>query len=264
MLNLLHAQLYRLIRSVTFWGFLGLTAFIAYVVGRSVAENALMGSQIAGLPPLNILGDWQGVVVDAELVLSAYHAPLYLCLFTSLVVAVLYSDDGHQGGLRSLMVGKGARQDYVLAMTTLSAVVALSMVLVAFVATWAAFLPFALMSVGFSGGRFVRWAMMVVLAAVFCSMVTLTVLLATGRKTVAVLFAVLLCCSVFESALGAIAFWLGAEGVMDGVISWLPLQVVERVGISGMPPLALDMLSPAVGAAAAMALCWLAIRRKRI
>lgn len=263
MLNILNAQFYRLVRSVTFWGFLGLTAFIVYVVGRSVAESALTGSQIVGIPSLPPFGDGQ-VTVDAELVMSAYHAPLYLCLSTSWTVAVLYADDSHEGGMRLLMIGKRARRDYVLAMAVLSAVVALSLVLVAFAATWAAFLPFAPMSVGFSEGRFVRWALMVVLAVVFCTMTTLAVLLATSRKTVAVLFAVLLCCLTFENALSTIAYWLGAEGAMAGIVSWLPLQVVERVGASGMPPLALDVLSPAVGVAAAMALCWLAIRRKRI
>ncbi|MEE0705628.1 MAG: hypothetical protein UCH28_04495 [Adlercreutzia sp.] len=263
MLNILRAQLYRLVRSVTFWGFFGLTAFVVYVVGRSVAENALMGSQIVGMPPLPSFGDRQ-VAVNAELVMSAYHAPLYLCLFTSWTVAVLYADDSHEGGMRLLMVGKSARRDYVLAMVVLSTVVALSLVLVAFAATWAALLPFAPMSVGFGEGKFVRWALMVVLAAVFCSMATLAVLLVTDRKIVAVLFVVLLCSLAFEHALNVVAFWLGAEGTMAGIISWLPLQVVERVGASGMPPLALDMLSPVVGVVAAVALCWLVIRRKRV
>lgn len=267
MLNILHAQLYRLVRSVTFWGFIGLAVFVAFVLGRSACESALAGGSAFGLPVMAYSSDsllsgrlW----VEGELVLDQGRAPFYLALFTSWVVAVLYADDGQRGGMRPLMVGPRSRWQYVLAMALLAIVAALALVAAVCVATAAAIFSFPTLNMGCNGGRLARWVLLVVLVSVFCALATLAVLVVTGRKAVAVLFAVLLCGCAFDSGLFALATLLGAEGALNELIPWLPLQIIGRICGSGTIPDAGDMVAPALFAIAAAALCWLALRRKRI
>ena len=192
------------------------------------------------------------------------RAPFYVALFTSWIVAVLYADDVQHGGMRPLLIGSHSRWHYVLAMTVLTAIAAIALVVVVCAATGAAVFSFPTLHLGFNGGRLARWVLVVVLVAVFCATATLLVLLATGRKTVAVLFAVLLCGCAFDSGLLALGTLLGVEGVLNELIPWLPLQIIGRICGSGTTPDVGDMVMPALFAIAAMALCWLAIRRKRI
>lgn len=267
MLNILHAQLYRLVRSVTFWGFLALAAFVAFVIGRSACESALAGGSLFEPSVLAYSSDsplsgrlW----VEGELVLDQGRAPFYLALFASWIVAVLYADDMQQGGLRSLLVGPHARWQYVLAMTALAVIVAMALVLVVLAATAAAIFSFPTLNLGFSGGRLTRWALVVVLVSVFCAMATLVVLVVTGRKAVAVLFAALLCGYAFDNGLFALAAFLGAEGILNELLPWLPLQIIGRICGGGTVPDIGEMVVPMLFALAAAACCWLAVRRKRV
>lgn len=267
MLNILHAQLYRLVRSVTFWGFLALAIFIAAVIGRSACESALAGGSIFGLPVMGYSSDSPSsgrLWVEGVLMLYQGRAPFYLALFTSWIVAVLYADDMQQGGLRSLLVGPRSRWQYVLAMTVLAVIVAIALVLAVLGATAAAVFSFPTLNLGFNGGRLVCWMLVVILVSVFCAMATFVVLVVTGRKAVTVLFAALLCGCAFDSGLFALAVSLGAEGLLDEPLSWLPLQIVGRMCGSGTAPAAGDMVASMLFAFAAVALSWLAIRRKRV
>lgn len=267
MLNILHAQLYRLVRSVTFWGFLALAVFIAFVIGRSACESALAGGSLFGLPVMAYSSDSSSagrLWVEGMLVLDQGRAPFYLALFTSWIVAVLYADDMQQGGLRSLLVGPHSRWQYVLAMTALAVIVAMALVAAVLAATAAAIFSFPTLNLGFNGGRLACWMFVVALVSVFCAMATFAVLVATGRKAVAVLFAALLCGCAFDSGLLVLAAMLGGEGALSELLSWLPLQVVGRMCESGTVPDAGDMVASMLFAAAAAALGWLAMRRKRV
>ncbi|WP_304425467.1 ABC transporter permease [uncultured Adlercreutzia sp.] len=280
MLNLLHAQFYRLVRSVTFWGFLGVTLFVSglgvWSFGMSYDSAVAYDTGVGFLLPGTTLWlrpeDYAGQM-----------AAMFVPLLSSLFVARFFVDDFSAGGSRILDAGPRFRRDYVLSSLVLIAVVAACLSVASLAAPLLVTPFFPLLDVQWGNfGCTVRWVLQMVLAVLIYGALTLAVTAATGRLGLSVLVAFLLGIGLVDSwmvdAVEAVRGVLFGVGVGDGFswgqltlyqdpqgfAWWLPSGQVWGVLAHGYTPTVLGIVPLAALAAIAGLLCWLAIRRKRI
>lgn len=278
MLNILRAQLYRLVRSVAFWGLLvvcaGVTALMLVSLGMQYDDTTAYDTGAGYLP------------VGATLNLSTEEyvgmAAVFVSLFTSLLAARFFSDDFAEKGCRALDADPGFRRSYVLAAGALVAFMALCFTVAALLVPFMVILFFPLLDIAWNGACTLRWALQMVLVSTVYGMLSVAVTIATGKLGIAVLVALLLGTGAVDlqvlsaaqavwgelnalgAALGSPPFSLPYYGSPSGLTLWMPSGQLLGVLTVGATPEAPAIAAMVLQAAAAMLLCWLAIRRKRI
>lgn len=290
MLNLFRAQWYRLVRNRAFWGLLVVYGLICTFALVSLGSNYHGQEGFWDLPSLLPLAD-AALFLDPQDYLGRVGGALWVPLLTCLLVATFFADDLSDGSCRNLAVSTHFRPDYLVSAAVLTAGVAVLFVVVGFAVVLAVTSFFPHLSVTWEMGRFGRWALAVVLASVVYGMLTLAVALISRRLALAVLFGFLLALGQVEVGILALVDLAGECLVSLGIASpWsiAPLSPdmfmrnsAERhfqdwalafpAGQLGGPlsslyevPTAVDMLVLVAWLAAAMGLCWIIMRRKRL
>lgn len=290
MLNLVRAQWYRLVRYRPFWGFLGLYGFITAVGLVSVGQGYYGQEGFWDLPALP--GEGSALWLDPQDYLGPLGGALYVPLLTCLLAATFFTDEFHDGCIRSIAVSPRFRAEYVGSAVVLIASVAACFVAMGLVVVLAVMMPFfPLLDVVIDGmGRPLRWAADVVLIATVYGMLTLTVAMATRRTGVTVLFGFLLALGQVEVGLLGLADGVGEGLASFGIsvpwtplplasgmfmrwtssLTYLPWAVVFPAGQLGGPlsagsvPTASDFLLMVPWLVAAVGLCWLVMRRRAL
>ena len=139
MLNLFRAQWYRLVRNRAFWGLLAVFGVLVFLFVIQVDEQSVR-----------------------EAVLGQFWVPQLLLAFVGMLSAAFFGDDFRYAGARSLDVMPGFRWRYVGSAVLIIVVIALIFLVAASFVAWLALLPNPVMSVGLSGGRFLRWGLLLV------------------------------------------------------------------------------------------------------
>lgn len=280
MLNILHAQLYRLIRSVTFWGFFGVALLVS---GLGVWSFAMTYDYTTAYDT-----GWGYLFPGSTLCLrpedyAGQMAAMFVPLLSSLFVARFFVDDFAAAGCRILDAGPCFRHDYALSSLVLIALVAVCLSVASLAAPLLVTPFFPLLDVQWGNfGCTVRWVLQMVVTVLVYGALTLAVTAATGRLGLSVLAAFLLGAGLVDSwvvdAIEVVRSVLFGVGVGDGLMWgqlvlyqdpqgfawWLPAGQVWGVLAHGYTPTVLDIVPLAVQAAIAGLVCWLAIRRKRI
>lgn len=270
MVNLLRAQAYRLVRAPYLWGLMAVMAACALLATASALE-----AWRAGGPALPGAGEgfWAeraaGRTVyapDIEVYLGLAWVPEWTALLASLLAAAFFGDDVAGRTLRSLAAGQGFRWRYAVVAAVLVGAVAVALLLAASAGVLAATLvaPEAAVSFDIAGhgvGRTLRWALEVVLIAGGYGMLATTVEVAAGSRGAGLLAALALASGGIESAL------LAGVGAVDPATAVAAGQVLPAGQLLGplaeaVTPTAADLAPMALFAAAATALCVLALSRR--
>ncbi|MEC4273504.1 ABC transporter permease [Adlercreutzia sp. R25] len=283
MLNVLHAQWYRIARNRAFWGLLITFAVIMAWDMVSVGQN-YHGQEgyFDGIPPIG--QDGVKVNLDAGAYLGKGGVVYFLLTLVLLLVASLFAEEWREGACRSLAAAPSFRRDYVLASALTVALIALLFIGVAWAAVWAVIPRFPLLGVGDETGRFARWAAQMVLVLEGYGMLTIAVAAATKRLGPTLLAALLLGTGQFEillangyviadqvAQLAGLPALPGASGVAAAFFdspamlpSWLPAAQLQWMMGEGATPTAADAAPVALLAAVAIAVAWFAVRRRAL
>lgn len=162
MLNLFRAQWYRLVRNRAFWGLLAVFGVLVFLFVIQVDEQSVREGVYRNFPALGGAPEGVGMTMDVEAVLGQFWVPQLLLAFVGMLSAAFFGDDFRYAGARSLDVMPGFRWRYVGSAVLIIVVIALIFLVAASFVAWLALLPNPVMSVGLSGGRFLRWGLLLV------------------------------------------------------------------------------------------------------
>lgn len=201
MLNLFRAQWYRLVRNRAFWGLLAVFGVLVFLFVIQVDEQSVREGVYRNFPALGGAPEGVGMTMDVEAVLGQFWVPQLLLAFVGMLSAAFFGDDFRYVGVRSLDVMPGFRWRYVGSAVLIIVVIALIFLAAASFVAWLALLPNPAMSVGLSGGRFLRWGLLLVVISLVYAMAALAVVAATNR-----------------AGLGIIAFFLLVGALPDALL----------------------------------------------
>ena len=254
MLNLFRAQWYRLVRNRAFWGLLAVFGVLVFLFVIQVDEQSVREGVYRNFPALGGAPEGVGVTMDVEAVLGQFWVPQLLLAFVGMLSAAFFGDDFRYAGVRSLDVMPEFRWRYVGSAVLIIVVIALIFLVAASLVAWLALLPNPVMSVGLSGGRFLRWGLLLVAISLVYAMAALAVVAATNR-----------------AGLGIIAFFLLVGVLPDALLQlasgWLsafPSAQLGQLSAEGFTPVATDVLMLLPWLAVAVAGCGLVMRHKRL
>lgn len=280
MLNVFRAQVYRLVRNVTFWGMLLLFGVVMASAMASIGQNYQGQGGFRNLPSL--VYEESRITLDSEAYLGEAGVVYFLVPLTLLLVAVLIANDVREGTVRSLATSPAFRRNYVLASALTVGLIAVAFIAVAVAATWAIIPRFSLLEVAWAPGRFLRWACQLVLIADFYGMLTVTVAIATKRLAPTLIAAFLLGAGQVELLLAngcAIAGHLMGlvlpsvpSGATETVLyedlaslpGWLPAAQLQWMMGEGATPTVAEMAPAALAVIVAVGLCMLVMRRRAL
>ena len=249
MLNLFRAQWYRLVRNRAFWGLLAVFGVLVFLFVIQVDEQSVREGVYRNFPALGGAPEGVGVTMDVEAVLGQFWVPQLLLAFVGMLSASFFGDDFRYVGSAVLII-------VVIALIFLAAA--------SFVA-WLALLPNPVMSVGLSGGRFLRWGLLLVVISLVYAMAALAVVAATNRAGLGIIAFFLLVGVLPDALLQLASGWLSAfQGPIAAVVSALPSAQLGQLNAEGFTPVATDVLMLLPWLAVAVAGCGLVMRHKRL
>ncbi len=149
----------RLVRNRAFWGLLAVFGVLVFLFVIQVDEQSVREGVYRNFPALGGAPEGVGMTMDVEAVLGQFWVPQLLLAFVGMLSAAFFGDDFRYVGVRSLDVMPGFRWRYVGSAVLIIVVIALIFLAAASFVAWLALLPNPAMSVGLSGGRFLRWAL---------------------------------------------------------------------------------------------------------
>ena len=248
MLNLFRAQWYRLVRNRAFWGLLAVFGVLVFLFVIQVNEQSVREGVYRNFPAL-----------------GQFWVPQLLLAFVGMLSAAFFGDDFRYAGVRSLDVMPGFRWRYVGSAVLIIVVIALIFLAAASFVAWLALLPNPAMSVGLSGGRFLRWGLLLVVISLVYAMAALAVVAATNRAGLGIIAFFLLVGVLPDALLQLASGWLSAfQGPIAAVVSALPSAQLGQLSAEGFTPVATDVLMLLPWLAVAVAGCGLVMRHKRL
>lgn len=263
MLNILHAQLYRLVRSVTFWGFLILVAVLLFAFASQTAVELARGDDagFAGRVSSRFGSGIDGGVASLQDVLAALYVPSYIAIATAFCAASFFSDDFRFGVMRELDASPRFRRDYVASAMVIVWMMSSAFLCVGVVVVALAFFLGPSAVVVPDGAQCAEWLLATVGVSTTLSLLTLVIVVMTSRLGVAVLAAILLCGGIVREWVVGLAIGGPLEGLILPMTTTFPSLQLAMLCIGGLVPSAWSVLA---WLAVSLLLCWLVIRRKRI
>lgn len=296
MLHVLRAQLYRLVRTLPFWGFLALFAFLCWVCLSALAANVEVQEGAWG--PFDPPFEGAVLVLRPQDYLGAAGCTPFVPLFACLIVVSAFSDDfkGHQGGgtARDLATHSRFRAAYVASGALVVILVTACLIAVGIAVTHAAArILFPFYAIEGDWASFGLWAIGVLLVSVIYGMLTMAVSAAFGRLGITFVAALLLASGQVEvclvaladmtakafAPLGAVAPWHSVpitwgtdlfvrHTVLRPFWDWAFLFPAGQIGgplsSSGLDLGPLQLLPLVPWLFAAVGAGWLALRRRRL
>lgn len=265
MLNLFRAQWYRLVRNRAFWGLLIVFGSLVFLFVIQVDEQSVREGVYRNFPALGGAPEGVRMTVDVEAVLGQFWVPQLLMAFVGMLSAAFFGDDFRYAGTRSLDGMPGFRWRYVGSAALIIVVIAAIFLAVASLVAWLALLPNPVMGVWLSGGRFLRWGLLLVAISLVYAMAALAVVAASNRAGLGIIAFFLLVGVLPDALLQMAAGWLSAfQGPIVAMISTLPSTQLRQLSVEGFTPAATDMLMLLPWLVAAMVGCGLVMRYKRL
>lgn len=206
MLNVFRAQLYRLVRSLPFWGFLALLAFLCWTSLSALGANVAVQEEAWG--PFEPPFESAVLALRPQDYLGAAGLTPFIPLLACLIAASAFSEDfkGRHGGgtARNLAAGPHFRMAYVASGVLVTLLVTACLIVVGVAVVLVAVGPlFPYHSIEGDWASFGLWAIGVLLVSVIYGTLTMAVAAAFGRLGVTVVAALFLASGQVEILLVA-------------------------------------------------------------
>lgn len=208
MLNVFRAQLYRLVRTLPFWGFLVLFAFLCWVSLSALGASAEVQEEAWG--PFELPFEGAVLALRPQDYLGAAGLTPFIPLLACLIAVSAFSEDfkGFQGGgtARNLVAGPHFRMAYVASGVLVMLLVTACLIVVGVAVVFAAVGPlFPRHGIEGDWASVASWAIGVLLVSVIYGTLTMAVAAAFGRLGLTVVATFLLASGQVEILLVALA-----------------------------------------------------------